>query len=210
MSGQPVIGPLNTVVRETSLYRDVLWHRRARFKPSEDVNVGLFFMPHLPTMRPKSCSASSEAKLDRRTHSRVGSGTRTTITFCGLADCVHDAARKCVALPTDWIAETAAVHFNPFTASIETLGRQRQAGRKMDLVPRRLPPAMSPPTKSKRSTVRENGANSPRLYQTPPVRDASCLNLEPVRNNQLAGFAQVSPSTASEFFTMRSRAMKYR
>jgi hypothetical protein len=58
------------------------------------------------------------------------------------------------------------------------------------------------PTKSKRSTERGEGRAKliAALTKHHKYADGSCLNLEPIGNNELARLAEVSESTASAFF----------
>ena len=61
----------------------------------------------------------------------------------------------------------------------------------------------STPTKGKRSTERGEGRAKliAALTKHHKYADGSCLNLEPVGNNELARLAEVSQSTASAFFS---------
>lgn len=62
------------------------------------------------------------------------------------------------------------------------------------------------PTKQKRSTVRGQGHEllvSTLLKHHQYAEDGSCLNLEPIGNNELARKAGVAASTASEFFNVK-------
>jgi len=64
------------------------------------------------------------------------------------------------------------------------------------------PPAAMPPVRPKRSTERGEGRVKliAALTKFHKYADGSCLNLEPIGNNELAKAAHVSPSTASAFF----------
>lgn len=60
----------------------------------------------------------------------------------------------------------------------------------------------APKSKQKRSTVRGEAEAKiiAALTQHHQYADGSCLNLEPIGNNELARLVKVSPSTVSEFF----------
>lgn len=109
----------------------------------------------------------------------------------------------------DGTAEIPALHFNPFTASVETLKRLAardklgaavgdEKGGATGKVGERRPAE----TISKRSTEPGDGRAKliAALSQHHRYAEGGCLNSEPINNNELARLAGVARSTASAFF----------
>ena len=112
----------------------------------------------------------------------------------------------------DSITENPAMHSNPFTASVETLKRllARNLSRGGQLED---PTPVATKQAPKRSTERGEGRAKliAALTKHHEYADSGCLNTEPIGNNGLARMADVSASTASEFFNKEFNGLtKYR